>query len=48
MEDLFQMVRHVNQTEVPVEDRLSDEVYRYKRAEDCIIAIPRLSKYQTS
>lgn len=48
MEDLFQMVRHVNQTEVPVEDRLSDEVYRYKRAEDCITAIPRLSKYQTS
>lgn len=48
MDDLFQMVHHVNHTEVPVEERLSDELYWYKRSEDRITAVPRLSKYPAS
>lgn len=44
MEELFQMVYHVNRTEVPVEDRLSDEIYWYQREDDSITSIPRLSK----
>lgn len=30
-DDLKHMVTHINQTEVPAEDRLSDELYRYTR-----------------
>lgn len=30
-EDLKHMVTHINQTEVPAEDRLSDEIYHYNR-----------------
>lgn len=46
--DLFHMVHHINRTEVPVEDRLSDEIYYYRRAEDRITLMPRLSKHHTS
>ena len=48
MEELFEMVHEVNQTEVPVEERLSDELYRYRRETDSITLVPRLTEYQTS
>ncbi len=37
--ELENMVRHVNGTEVPVVDVLSDGVYRYSRATDCVTAM---------
>lgn len=37
--DLGEMVRHINQTEVPVEQVLSDSVYRYSRRSDQITMV---------
>lgn len=38
--ELENMVRHINGTEVPMVDVLSDGVYRYSRATDCVTAMP--------
>ena len=43
-EDLANMVSHINRAEVPVEDRLSDQVYLYSRERDIVtIAGPAVS-----
>lgn len=36
-QELTNMVSHINRTEVPVEDRLSDQVYLYSRSRDAVI-----------
>ncbi len=36
-DELAHMVSHINRAEVPVEDRLSDQVYLYSRALDQVI-----------
>ncbi len=35
--DLTDMVSHINREEVPVEDRLSDQVYRFSRIHNCMV-----------
>lgn len=47
-EELYEMVRHINQTEVPVEDRLSNQIYFYNRSEHHITLLPLSSEYPTS
>lgn len=42
-EDLRDMVSSVNQSEVPQEDRLSDQVYIYRRQDDMIYTAPDFS-----
>ena len=37
--DLADMVEHINVTDVPAEDRLSNRIYRYDRREDKIMLI---------
>ncbi len=37
--DLREMVRHVNESEVPEEEVLSDNVYRYNRDTDMVSVI---------
>lgn len=38
--ELSEMVTHINQTEVPAEDQLSNQIYRYSRQEDRLSMIP--------
>lgn len=47
-EELSQMVRYINLTEVPVEDRLSDQIYHYRRLDNQMGLIEALSKDQAS
>lgn len=48
LEDLSYMVQYINLTEVPVEDRLSNEIYRYERSGNRVILISLLPEYQVS
>lgn len=48
LEDLSYMVRYINLTEVPVEDRLSNQIYHYNQSSNQVTLIPHPSKYQTS
>ena len=36
-EELSSMVSHINRSEVPVEDRLSDQVYLYSKSLDQVV-----------
>ncbi len=36
-DDLADTVSHINRAEVPVEDRLSDQIYLYSRERDAVI-----------
>ena len=36
-DDLAHTVSHINRAEVPVEDRLSDQIYLYSREQDAVI-----------
>lgn len=46
--ELFDMVRHINLTEVPVEDRLSDQIYFFDRGKNLTTLISRSPEQQTS
>lgn len=47
-DELLEMVRHINLTEVPVEDRLSNQIYYFDRIKDQVTLIPSSPEDQAS
>lgn len=47
-DNLSQMVQYINMTEVPLEDRLSNQIYHYRRQDHQVVLIETSSKDQAS